>query len=245
MVKNKVISVCMIFISLLIFILFSFYRNRPQDIRIKAQEDPDFCKNTCIGQDRCGLNGPPGDPNYNDPCCEEIAKTGDPGACPWPQRGYCTDAQCGAIPEGVSRQRCGGPRNSWCNMCRDAKCLGYVDESTKPPVPTPTTPPIPTDKSTPTPISIVPTKKPVQPKQSKPSPRIIDVFESPTPTPLPYKINFRLPSIKINLASLNSKVKKPLGLFTYVFKTITSFDKRLEEWINSKVSGVIQNNLTK
>lgn len=80
--------------------------------------------------------------------------------------------------------------------------------------------------------------EPVQPK-------IINVFEPPTPTPPAFKINFRIPQIQVNLPKINQATKKPLGLFEYIFRTIVSYDKRLEKFINGTISGVIEKNLTK
>ncbi|MBI5452188.1 hypothetical protein HY945_01885 [Candidatus Gottesmanbacteria bacterium] len=138
-----------------------------QDIRGRAEEeDPNFCQNHCKPDaKRCDFNDTSrheDDPIINDPCCEEIARTGDPGACPWPQRGYCTDDQCAAIPEGVNRQRCGGPRHSWCNLCNE-KCPGYgnAPQPTQPPPPTATVyVPPPTTTSIPT-VFIPPTAIPL------------------------------------------------------------------------------------
>lgn len=147
------------------------YTQSSQDIRSRAY-DAAFCADKCTGQDRCG-NGPPGDPNYNDPCCADLKRTGDPFACPWPQRGYCTDDQCASIPAGVDRQRCGGPRHSWCNLCIDNGCPGYgnAPPPTKPP--RPTNPPRPTVTSPPR-----PTSTPYLPPSSPPG--------LPSSTPPPY-----------------------------------------------------------
>ncbi len=124
---NAILIIGIVFTSLTIFGLANNPNN--QDIRGRAEEeDPNFCQNHCRPNGKsCDFNDTTrtDDPNLNDPCCEEIAKTGDPFACPWPQRGYCTDNQCGAIPEGVVRQRCGGPRHSWCGLCQSHNCPGY------------------------------------------------------------------------------------------------------------------------
>lgn len=153
-----------------------------QDIRSNAA-DPGFCEDKCIGQDRCG-KGPADDPAYNggngDPCCEELKKTGDPFACAWPWRGYCTDDQCNAIPEGVNRERCGGPRHSWCNLCVEANCPGYGNS----PNPTATKSPVPTKAPTKTPKPTkVPTATKVPVPTLGPSPAsspTAGVFASPT-----------------------------------------------------------------
>ncbi len=107
----------------------------------------------------------------------------------------------------------------------------------------PTTAPVPT-KETPQ-----PTKKIVQPVPQKPpnefpttvvQPKVIEVFESPTPSPVPFKLNFRMPSIQLNLVSINRTAKKPLGLFEYLFRTIVSYDKRLEDWVNGKINQTLK-----
>lgn len=175
--KNTTKTIIPLFLLIAILIvgfIYLFNRSQVQDIRSKAlfEDNPNFCQESCIGKDRCSQSSSsnPGDSNYNDPCCEEIKKTGDPGACPWPQRGYCTDDQCSAIPGGVSRERCGGPRHSWCNECISHNCPGYTNNPPiPPPVPTsipivpsevpPTSVPIPTEVPT---FIIVPTTQVIQ-----------------------------------------------------------------------------------
>lgn len=261
--KNHVFIILLLsFLSLLTaFSLVLLNNQNRQSILTKAQEeDPNFCQNTCIGQDRCGPNGPPGDPNYNAPCCDEVARTGDPLACPWPQRGYCTDAQCGAIPEGVSRQRCGGPRHSWCNKCVDAKCPGYGGASnpqptarsspTTAPQPTtavePTSPPEPT--IAPPPGIILPTNPPPQP----PPANTFNLQRHPVvaPTEIPQSITipqftlpqFSLPSFQIHLNGqrINEEAAKPLGFFESVFETVIQYDQLLEHAINTKFHSVFK-----
>ncbi len=199
---------------LLVGLIYNLNREPFQDIRSAAEEeDPNFCQNHCKPDaKRCDFNDTSrheDDSIINDPCCEEIAKTGDPGACPWPQRGYCTDGQCAAIPEGVSRERCGGPRHSWCNLCNE-KCSGsskvVPTQQPKVFIPPPTSAPI----STPTPIpsDVPPTNQPspmvqptqiIEPPRSKPQityiPIIIPPYTPPTLTPTPTPIKFNLPNI--------------------------------------------------
>lgn len=144
--KNKTRYFGPVFLLLAIVFTIVIYKTNgtsTQDIRSSAEDaDPNFCQNQCAGRNRCDLNDTTrtDDPNLNDPCCEDIARTGDPGACPWPQRGYCTVDQCNAIPEGVNRQRCGGPRWQWCENCKAQKCPGYGAS----PSPTPTQAVLPT-----------------------------------------------------------------------------------------------------
>lgn len=210
---------------LLVGAIYLLNRSQVQDIRSNAEDDPNFCANQCDGRDRCSFNSKasiPNDPNYNDPCCEELQKTGSAYACPWPQRGYCTDDQCAAIPEGQPRERCGGPRHSWCNKCIDAGCAGYSKNSvpstvaptsmiTKPtavPViddkpsvagPLPTLP-IPTTIPNPT-NPIYPTQgaQPIKPRQQITYVPIVYPTNPPpmiptaVPTKMPY--NFSLPNL--------------------------------------------------
>lgn len=146
---------------LLVGTIYFFNRSQAQDTRTKAENpDPNFCQDKCVGQDRCG-NGPPGD-IYNAPCCDEIKRTGDPFACGWPDRGYCRDDQCASIPEGVDRQRCGGPRHSWCNLCIENNCTGYGSTPLPTKIPPTHVPPSPTiyippPTITPNPTIIIPT----------------------------------------------------------------------------------------
>lgn len=189
--KNYLLIAAILF-SIIAYTIFSSrisFNLRP----LAEDADPNFCQNYCAGRKRCDFNDSstvPGDPNYNDPCCEELGKTGNAYACPWPQRGYCTDNQCGAIPEGAPRERCGGPRHSWCNKCIDNNCPGYGKTTpTATPVVQPTTPPQPTN----TPI-IVPTNPVVQPTQSNVIPTsLINSTTPPVPT-IPPPQTFTLPT---------------------------------------------------
>lgn len=181
-------------------IMFSYKTaQESQDIRGRAEDDdPNFCQNKCAGRDRCDLNNPApnDDPNYNDPCCQEIARTGDPSACSdWVKRGYCTVDQCNAIPEGVNRQRCGGPRWHWCELCKEHNCPGYGGSSPVQPTAAPTSVPvIPTKVSVPalpfpteTPTIVEPTT-PILPTQIIQIPRPTVTYVPvvfPTAPPLP------------------------------------------------------------
>ncbi len=251
--KNKAIIILVITILLSIFSLIFSWFNSSQDIRTRAEESIDFCQDKCIGQDRCGPNGPPGDVNYNDPCCEELAKTGDPGACPWPQRGYCTDAQCATVPEGVSRERCGAPRNVWCNQCRDNKCLGYVDTPVQPTAP-PTV--FPTKKPTIVPSAVPPqpTKKIIQPTtvlRVIPTNGIrptINAFPTTTQQntsfssfefPLIQFPKFILPKIQINLIEINQLAKKPMNIVEYIFRRVLYYDRKLENIVNEQLRKIL------
>lgn len=211
--NTKIIAPLFLLVATLIVgFIYQFNRNEMQDIRSRAEEDnAKFCEDQCTGRNRCDFNDTTrtDDPNLNDPCCEELKKTGDPLACPWPQRGYCTDDQCSAIPEGVSRQRCGGPRHSWCNECVSRNCPGYGNNS-------PTTPPvIPTSAPQPTRVVVFPTEPiifptdvpptflpiPTQPERPKPTavyiPPVLptSIISIPTIKPTSTPPKFTLPNI--------------------------------------------------
>lgn len=269
----KIILVCL---SLIMIIIASMMLQpaKPQTIVTKAQStDPNFCQNSCAAFNRCDLNNPndpaPGiDPNYNDPCCQELAKTGDPMACAWPQRGYCTIDQCNAISSGTPRQRCGGPRNSWCNLCRQNNCPGYgpspVPFSTPTSAPTavptfaptvvPTvTPIIPTETPFPTSTAVVPTNAGTEttPTPTSPPNGILlfpttAPFPTIEPTTVPFTLPsfslpaFNLPSVHTNIADLNQATKKPLGFLEYLFETVRSYDQKLEETINNRIGIILQ-----
>lgn len=201
---------------ILVGLIYNLNRDPFGDIRSRAEEDdPNFCQNHCKpSAKRCDFNDTTrheDDPIINDPCCEEIGRTGDPLACPWPQRGYCTDNQCAAIPEGVSRQRCGGPRHSWCNLCNE-KCPGSSGSGPTVPTSIPVLPTaivvipaatvVPTEVPIPTQIPTLPPPPPTQvvwPTQTRPQITYIPVVIPPyipptaTPTTIPFKLN--LPNI--------------------------------------------------
>lgn len=116
--------IIIIILSTLAFLLY----DQNQDIRSNAEDDdPNFCQNHCKDP-TCR-----GKPDfYDEECCLRIQQTGDPFECPWPQRGWCMPEHCATIPEGVSRLRCAGPRESWCNMCKERKCPGFVNSPLTP-----------------------------------------------------------------------------------------------------------------
>lgn len=228
-------------------------KNLTESITTKAQDaDPNFCQNYCSGSNRCDFSStaPNGDPNYNDPCCQEIASTGDALACPWPQRGYCTDDQCNAITG--ERQRCGGPRHSWCNKCIDNKCPGYGSSPTQPaptiaqPEETPISEPTSSIQETqpPEPTTIIK----VPPNEITPLPVISNVFQNPRPNSVTGQFEFpsiqfpqiSLPNININLVKINQDTRKPLSFFEYIFKGIVYYDGLLEKTINEKVREIIK-----
>lgn len=208
----KIISPFFLLLAIiLVGVIYNFNRDSFQDIRGRAEEGPGFCQDKCIGQDRCG-KGPEGDTAYNDPCCDELAKTGDPFACGYPQRLYCLPDQCAGIPEDVPRQRCGGSRQNWCNLCKDNNCPGYGGAPvvpTSPPV-TPSQPSQPTSVPVPTSMPILPTEvistspppptqvleEPIKPRpQITYIPIIVPPYTPPTLTPTPTPFKFNLPNI--------------------------------------------------
>lgn len=210
--KNRYFNTLLVIgvlISGLTVLGISYNLNQNQDIRSRAEDDdPNFCQNHCRPDaKRCDFNDTsphPDDPIINDPCCQEIARTGDPLACPWPQRGYCTDGQCAAIPEGVNRQRCGGPRHSWCNLCNE-KCPGSSGISPSPLptvyIPPPTSTPIPTVFTPPTVTTVVlPTSIPSPIPTQWIYPTIIPsptLFLFPTNIPVNYPTSYVLPTVPV------------------------------------------------
>lgn len=151
--KKKVL----IFLIGTVFCLISFTYlvnkkgSKPQIYKSAAEDIPPGSPAWCA--DHCKP-----DPQYNPcnqtesygyaDCCIQLAQTGDPFACSWPDRGYCLDSQCASIPAEVNKQRCGGPKHSWCNLCTENHCPGYgVPVNT----PNPTASPVPIN--TPKPIS--------------------------------------------------------------------------------------------
>jgi len=243
----------LIIFLLLVVLSVSIIHNSKKITITKAEGDPNppgspaWCADHCNPSPETNPCNQSETSKYAD-CCLEIAKTGDPFACGWPDRGFCLDSQCASIPEGVVRQRCGGPKHSWCNMCRDNKCPGYgVDNisPTKAPTVAPTSISIPTTPPTSIPIESgqaptnPPTGGPTKPynrtgenldtqversNQNNLSP--LSLFQLP-------QINLLdLPKININIVDLNKASRKPLGLLEFLFKKITVYDKKLELTIN-------------
>lgn len=247
--KNKARATRIISFSLMSLIaglsLTLFTSQTRQDIRTRAQLDP-VCTNNCQPNGgSCNFTSP------GDSCCQEVEKTGDPLACPWPQRGYCSDAECSTIPEGVSRQRCGGPRHSWCNVCRDAKCPGYDSSPTLQPSQSinPTEAPQPTVFEQPTttpeipptspPVNVTPTNPPQQPQPQVVSPTKIPQSITVPQFTLP---QFTFPSFQIHLngQQINEEAAKPLGFFEFLFERIVYYDTLLEQSVNNRVNQVFK-----
>ena len=227
-----------------------------QDIRSSAY-DVGFCYDKCIGQDRCG--NPPG---YTPSCCTALKQSGDPFACGWPDRGYCTDDQCNAIPAGVNRQRCGGPRHGWCNLCIQNGCPGYggvPSQPTNPPQPTrprnSTNTPAPAINPTATPIVFFPSATPyyipvtVTPFPSEsPNPTEVIIYITTTPLPNPtqppnYNNHNLIPTTTNTSGTANNNYSSPLDtlknfLSSFLFTLMPSSH---EKQINPSVGPPIEN----
>lgn len=270
--KNKATAIKIISLSILsiftaITLIISGHNNSVSDIRTRAlfEDNPNFCQESCEGRKRCDFNDTspvPGDPNYNDPCCVELGSTGNAYACSWPQRGYCTDTQCGAIPDGAPRERCGGPRHSWCNECISHNCPGY-GKTTPTTAPQPTSAPQPTTSPT-----IIPTNLPevTQPPVVQPTQTSIQPTSAPFVQLTPAYVNFQtqqhgnetttqglnllnlMPKInfpdlkftapKINVDELQRGIAKPLDILESIFGKIVYYDRQLENGINEKVKNI-------
>lgn len=254
--KSKVLLLGGIFI-LIVTLIFILSIQNSYNLQSRAEEGPTFCQDQCTGKNRCDLNNSsnnPDDPNYNDPCCEEIRKTGDPFACPdWVKRGYCTIDQCATIPEGVNRQRCGGPRWHWCELCKENNCPGY-GAPTKTPAPTPVVQP--TSVPAPQPTAIQETQPPQQQPTTiirvppnEPTHAVINNgFQNSRPESVSQQFEFSsiqfpkitFPKININLIELNQNTRKPLDFFEYVFGRIVYYDGVLEYSINQKIRSIVK-----
>lgn len=223
----------------------------------KAQDNlgnPNFCADSCKPDgSRCDLTTP-----STESCCDEIQKTGDPFACAdWVARGYCSIDQCGTIPEGVNRQRCGAPRWHWCDLCKANSCPGY-GEPTKAPKPTQLPTPVVRPTSVPTP-QLTATQK-TQPPQEEPTtiirvppnepthPAITNDFQKSRSESVTQQFSFpsiqfpkiTFPKININLVELNQNTRKPLDFFEYVFGRIVYYDNLLEYSINQKIRSIVK-----
>ncbi len=210
---------------------------KSQDLRSRAEEETneEFCKNHCQWPDHPCTSKKEESKAYNPGCCGEIAKTGDPMACSWPDRGWCYPDECASIPADVKSQRCGGPRESWCNLCKERGC-GDSPNPTQPPPPPPTATPyqppptatlVPTVYVPPTTI-LLPTVIPTTAFIPTAPPTYITVIMQPTvivlptlppkptltPTPTPKKIT--LPQIlppKEKIQTFWEKLKIQLSSF--------------------------------
>lgn len=188
-----------------------------QDIRGRAQEDPNSPGSAAWCADHCNPSPATNPCNQSESykfadCCNEIAKTGDPLACGWPDRGYCLDSQCASIPSDVNRQRCGGPKHVWCDSCTSNGCPGYgsAPQPTQPPppptayIPPPTSVPIPTVFIPPTetllPTVVVTVAVPTSPPSYvtvviQPTIMVLPTSPPPTLTPAPTPRKISLPQI--------------------------------------------------
>lgn len=123
-------------------------------------------------------------------CCYLVEETGDPKKCAWPERGYCLERHCDAIPSGVDRMNCGGSIGTWCrNDCNITKDqIPYIPLSQRvggavAPTNTPTpTSLIPTPTPT-TPAGVTNTPTPTIPAGATVTPTIVSGQPTLTPTP--------------------------------------------------------------
>lgn len=171
MYKNGSFFVVILILFLLLIILIftaTYYANHKKTYNAFAQDpnppgSPTWCADHCNpspATNPCNQSE-----SYKFPdCCVELAKTGDPFACGWPDRGYCLDSQCASIPEDVVKQRCGAPKHSWCDLCTSNKCPGFGGN------------PI---------VSAKPTVLPTSPFYPSPSPIQPSTFPSMFPTNTP------------------------------------------------------------
>lgn len=248
--KKKNTFIIFIFIlSLLTPLLFAYFISRQylQSVKTRAQEEDDatFCKNHCTpshgNEPNCR-----GKPDfYDEECCLRIQQTGDPSECPWPQRGWCMPEHCATIPEGVNRLRCAGPRESWCNMCKERGCFKPSPSPT--PIPTPTLVPtkIISQPTQPPPLPTLPPKKLVTPYVFPTTNIPLLPTKEPLLTPTISHPGSGLPEITlptVNLKKIKQKsnevIKKPLGFFEWVFIKINYYDRLLEENINQKIEKI-------
>jgi len=252
--KNKVMAIGIILLSLLSFVLaiwLIFSTKQSVNTVLQAEgSDCDLCTN-------------------EPPCCAEIRNTHDAFACEWPTRGWCQPSTCSQI-EGKG-QKCG-----WYWVFHDANdndyklgtngingygCMIGATEQTMRPrcgpqasiVPTqipPTTPLQPTSQPQPT-QAVAPTLAPQPtsaPSPNNPFPTQIQVFPTtktffPTSTPNQSSIplfslpKFSFPTIKLNFnkQKINDGAAKPLDFFRYLFEGITYYDRLLEQTINDNL----------
>lgn len=233
--RNTILLLGGIFIFIII-IVFIINLQNSYNLQSKAEGDPNppgspaWCTDHCNPSPEtnpCNQN-----PTYKFPdCCNELANNGDPFACDWPDRGYCLDSQCASIPGGVVRQRCGGPKHSWCGECTTNNCPGYgsTTQPTSRPIST-TVPTVTKETQPPQPTTIIR----VPPNES-PRPAITNSFQNSKPT----SVTERFPNITINLVKINQNTRKPLDFFEYLFKRIIYYDNLLENTINVKLKNFI------
>ena len=86
-------------------------------------------------------------------CCKKLAQTGNPDACMWPERKYCTQTQCSTIPAGRDVKRCGLAYIEAYPYGCIGRPTGGFPGSPKTATADVTSVPVPSDYFSPTPIS--------------------------------------------------------------------------------------------
>lgn len=119
--KKTVFVVFILFLLAVIILLSSIItqKNRPLSQNVRAfyyGDTPMTCENNCTPN-------PCLDSTPSDPCCQQIQQTGNPDACPWPERGFCKESECASIPPDVDRKKCGFSRKGWCQKCTATCCV--------------------------------------------------------------------------------------------------------------------------
>lgn len=278
------------FVIFFVFVIFNIMlvisrlsqKNSSFGIATRAEGDPNPEGSPAWCADHCNPSPETNPCNQSETykfadCCREIASSGDPGACSWPDRGYCLDSHCASIPEGVSRERCGGPKHSWCDLCTKNHCPGYgAPVITPSPTPLPTRAPTPVlTKPVPTKPTASPTAVPVEntdktclftptPKQQQNTTGTSNTILRAPPNELPVPTvdtfpgsesdsntgpldmpslslpRISLPKIQINLPKINTAVKKPMDFFEYIFRTILTYDRKLEQGINKNIESIVK-----
>lgn len=254
------------FLFIAFFLICSFVTPR---ISHAQDDDAHFCENHCWPDD-VSKNPCIQDSRYASPdCCKDVQSTGDPMACGWPDRGYCLDTQCSTIPEDVNRQRCGGPKHSWCSLCTEHNCFSSPTKTptktvpTKKPTATPTRKPTKTPKPTKQPTSAQPTVRPTSPSTQNPTAvpffnqntnvAPITDFHLQEQTVLPTTITntfslptFSLPPIPIPdgtdhfVQPIDSAIPKALNPLKLLFLTVIHYDSQLERYINEGITNATQ-----
>lgn len=258
--KKNLILILLISVFLLIPLFFAYFVSHQsyQSIKSQAQEEDlaTFCKNHCQAshgnQPHCR-----GKPDfYDEECCLRIQQTGDPTECPWPQRGWCMPEHCASIPEGVNNLRCAAPRQSWCDMCKRCFTSFFTPAPSLPPTqPPPNYLPLPTALPTSSSHQLPPPQTPLLPLPTNmpvfPTTKIVLLPTEEPPslsTPgiklFPYDLQLpqvHLPTMVIKLEKVQETIEKPLGFFRWLVNWVKYYDRRLETFINSKISELISN----
>ena len=228
--KLLILPTILLFIIAFVLITDNLISNN-QDIRSKAAGETGYCLNNCIGEKDPCSSKKIGDNYYDEACCSDIKKTGDPFACGnWVNRVWCFEDECSTIPADVNRQRCGGARWSYCEKCKEQGCYLRTKTPTStiipPTIPIPTITLIPTLLPSPTQAVATVTNIPV-PTSISASPTSVPAAQptirifvptvtvvSPSLTPAPTNIP-RLKKISHNINGFIRKTKELINRFIY------------------------------